>query len=206
MEDYLSTHDAVVDDVLGGGFVRAGLCEIFGDEGVGKTSLALAVAQGVDTCFFDLDDTFPHQMARTLQLGQLESDDPQRSSFNLIAGDHCKDVSQLISAMTQLYQLHDLLIVDPAGVLGSSNVDILAKASAQLFTGDTCVLIVNHCYGLAPPPGDRSMSFYARQRLEIRQAGSFDSGMDVHMRCVKNTETPPFRQQTRRITFQEHVA
>jgi hypothetical protein len=56
----IPTYDAELNEKLGGGLT--GLVEIYGDEGVGKTGLALSLFTHQEGVFIDMDGTFPYPL------------------------------------------------------------------------------------------------------------------------------------------------
>jgi len=56
-----------IDEVLGGGVVKNGKIELWGDEQSGKTGTAMSCARSFDHVFFyDIDGTFPQELEKLI--------------------------------------------------------------------------------------------------------------------------------------------
>ena len=62
MQKNITTGFAAINDVLVGGFALGSLCEIYGDEGVGKTSVAVSISKEHSVGFIDMDQSLPAQL------------------------------------------------------------------------------------------------------------------------------------------------
>ena len=194
--DFISTGVWGVDQILGGGFLKGYVTEVMGDEGAGKTSLAISAIKACEeVAWFDLDGTFPRYIA---------DEKGVTGKIALIQ----RDTIPLLDAAKGLAPLCDMIVVDPIAVLGARGVlDMVRELTVIALRFYVAVVIVNHCDLLQRSTGHTSISFYAGQRLEVRMRGEFYDeetgrrGMETAVRCVKNVAAPPFSGCSRDIIF-----
>ena len=178
---------------IGGGFTSQGLVEVYGDEGAGKTAMAISLSNYAEVGYIDLDGTFPHQLVDTvgrsdqLLLAQLN---PDVSTEDLI---------EMVNAMCSNLPV---TVIDPIGCLDWTKVDalgpILSRISMQY---NRLIVLVNHANMYNESPNDRITSFYCKQPVQFKKIKADKKGMQVDYRVTKNLLHPPFKYGTININF-----
>ncbi|MGH9624751.1 MAG: recombinase RecA, partial [Bryobacteraceae bacterium] len=218
----ISTGSISVDYALGvGGLPRGRICEIFGPESSGKTTIALQVVaeaqrQGGMAAFIDVEHALDPVYAK--QLG-VDVD-------NLLVSqpDFAEQALEITSALISSGSI-DVLVVDSVaalvpkaeldGEMGDSHMGVHARLMSQAMrklTGtvsksNTCLVFINQIrekigvmFGNPETTtGGRALKFYSSVRLDIRRIAAIKDGDTVtgnrtKIKVVKNKVAPPFRE------------
>ncbi len=220
-----------LDVALGiGGIPQGRVVEIYGNEGSGKTTLALhigaeAMKKGLPVLYIDAENALDPSYAATIGLNT------ESGNFILSQPDDAESALGLIEDFATIVG-EGLVVVDSVaalvprqelqGDIGDSNVAVLARLMSQslrrlartIKDRDTALVFLNQIrekvgvlYGNPEvTPGGRALKFYASVRLEVRRkevvrAGGEIVGHDMKVRVTKNKLYPPYKEAIVRIIY-----
>ena len=217
----IPTGSLSLDIALGGQGVPCGrVCEVFGPESSGKTTLALHVVASAQraggiAAFIDAEHALDPSWAKKLGV-QLEK--------LLVSQPSCGEEAMHITEMLIKSNAVDVIVIDSVaalvprkeleGEIGDTHVGLQARLMSQslrkltgvISKSKTSIIFINQIrekigvmFGNPETtPGGRALKFYSSCRIDVRRISQIKEGEEVtgqrvRAKVVKNKVAPPFR-------------
>lgn len=217
----ISSGSLVLDSILGGGFAKGRIIEIYGPESSGKTTFALTAianvqAAGGAAAFIDFENALDPHYAATLgvNIAELAVSQPDYAEQGLelvetLASTGAVDIIVVdsVAALVPLAELENDLESQTIALTARLLSKSLRKLIKVANRSGTTIIMINQLrvaigsYSPVGVPtdttGGKALKFYASQRLEIKRGQQIKEGksvVGVQTKFVvkKNKIAPPF--------------
>jgi recombination protein RecA len=218
---HISTGSISIDHALGiGGVPRGRVCEIYGPEASGKTTLTLQIiaqaqANGGTAAFVDaehaLDPTYARKLGVDLDNLLVSQPDNGEQALEIVemlvrSGGADVVVVDSVAALVPRAEIDGEMGDAQVGLQARLMSQALRKLTAVVAKSSTCLIFINQLrekigvmFGSPETTtGGRALKFYASVRIDIRRIGAIKDGDQVtgnrtRVKIVKNKLAPPFR-------------
>lgn len=215
-----SSGSLLLDSILGGGYPKGRIVEVYGPEASGKTTLVLhAIAEvqkaGGIAAFLDVEHALDPKYARQLgvNIDELILSQPD-------SGEQALDVAEELikSGIVSFVAIDSVAALVPQaeldGEMGDANIGLQARLMSKALRKIAGVVNKTKCTVMFTnqlrekvgimfgnpevTTGGKALKFYASVRLEVRKKDSIKEGPNIlghklSVKTVKNKVFPPFK-------------
>lgn len=227
--DFIPTGSLALNRALGiGGFPRGRVCEIYGPEASGKTTLTLhtiaeAQKKGIVCAFIDaehaLDPTYARALGVDLESLMISQPSNGEEAFN-IADDLINSnlvgliIIDSVAALTPKAEIEGEVGDYHVGVMARMMSQGLRKISGGAKKNNCTVIFINQIrmkigvmFGNPETTtGGNALKYYSSVRIDIRRVGALKEGdkiigNETKIKIVKNKVAPPFKEALTTVVY-----
>ena len=219
--EVVSTGSLGLDIALGvGGLPRGRVCEVYGPESSGKTTLTLQVIAevqklGGQAAFIDAENALDVSYAgklgvktEELLISQPDTGEQALEIADMLVRSGAVDVIVIdsVAALTPKAEIEGEMGEPQMGLQARLMSQALRKLTANIKRTNTLVIFINQIrmkigvmFGSPETTtGGNALKFYASARIDIRRIGAIKKGDEVigsetRVKIVKNKVAPPFK-------------
>ena len=224
----VSSGSFILDNILGGGYPRGRVIEIFGPAASGKTTMTLHAISSIQknneiAAFIDVENALDMEYAKTIgvNVDDLIISQPNHAeqAFSIIEDLIKSNVVGLIvidsvAALVPEAELKGEISDNTIALQARLMSKALRRLTNMINKNNIIIIFINQLrekvgviFGNPEiTPGGRSLKFYASQRIEIRKSQNITvkgeiTGITVKAKVVKNKINVPFKKAVIEILF-----